>query len=149
MKFTLVWWFVSKKTKMLIFMEGIILQKCLISVAFQESWEETEAKIKIGMTQTKTVWLVGSFTNDGKQLFCMNEKILKSPFLPRGFRAPAPTGLENCPLSRLMTAACKMHQLLQSCPKSRWCRWRRTGRQPIIEPLIINSISWWIINCSS
>lgn len=60
---------------MLIFMEGIVLQKCLISVAFQESWEETEAKVKIGMTQTKTVWLVGSLTNDGKQYSAWMKKI--------------------------------------------------------------------------
>lgn len=59
-------------------MAGIVLHKCLISVAFQERSEETEAKRKIGMTQTKTVWLVESFTNDRKQLFHVMKNKFKS-----------------------------------------------------------------------
>lgn len=66
-------------------------------------------------------------------------KVKSSSFLPRGFRALAPTGLENCPLSRQMTAASKMYQ--QSCPKSRWCRWQRTVRQPSLNQLLILAVN--------
>ena len=40
----LSWWFDSEETKTLLTTEGTVLQRCLISVAFQEGWEETEAK---------------------------------------------------------------------------------------------------------